>query len=174
MAIFHHSFHNLVLIDWLHTLIKNHFTTIHLNIDKELPIFERIPSYRKRLYTVEDIVQLLLFPGLQVSQFTCSKVPTSINKSVSFIINLNHIEDQKDVVADDMGVWINNGVNTIHVAVIFSEDHLKAVERRFSSLSSSGKIYSFKRVYCTHATDGTLKKITSYLYDMYEAIFGVL
>ena len=89
-----------------------------------MPIFERIPSYRKRLYTIEDIVQLLLFPGLQASQFTCSKVPTSINESVSFIINLNHLEDQKDVVADDMGVWKNNGVDTTHVAVTFSEDHV--------------------------------------------------
>ena len=119
------------------------------------------------MYTVEDIVQLLLFPGLQASQFTCSKVPTSIHKSVSFI---NHLEDQKDVVADDMGVWKNNGVDTTRVAVTFSEDHVKEVKRLSSSLSSGGKIYSVKRVYRTHATDGALKKITSYLYGMYEAI----
>lgn len=97
--------------------------------DKELPILERIPSYRKRLYTVEDIVQLLLFPGLQASGFTCSKVSTSIHESVSFIVNLSHLENQKDVVADDMGVWKNNGVDTTRVVVTFSEDHVKAVKR---------------------------------------------
>ena len=161
MIAFNNSLHILVLAGWLHTSEENHFTT-YLN-DKELPVFERIPAYRKRLYTAEDIVQLLLFPSLQASDFTCSKVPTSINENVSFIVNLSHLEDQKDVVADYMGVWKNNGVDTTRVAVTFSEDHVKAVKRL-----SSGKIYSVKRVYCTHATDTTLKKTTSYLYGMYD------
>lgn len=134
--------------------------------DKELPILEKIPSYRKRLYSIEDIVQLLLFPGLQTSGFTCLKVPVSINKSVSFIVDLGHLENQKDLVADDMGVWKNNGVDTTRVVVTFSEGHVQTVRRYSSSLSTSGKIYSVKRVYRTHATDVTLKKVTSYLYGM--------
>lgn len=138
--------------------------------DKELLIFERIPSYRKRLYAVEDIVQLLLFPGLQASRFTCSKVPTSINESVSFIIDLNHLQDQKDVVADDMGVRKNNGVDTTHVAVTFSEDHVKAVKRLSSSLSPCGKVYSVKRVYRTHATEPLRKLQVTYMVCIWQYV----
>ena len=91
---------------------------LHYANDKDLPMLEQIPSYRKRLYPLEDIVQLLLFPGLHESQFTCSKVPTSIYQSASFIIDLDCLDSHKDILADDMGVWKNNRVDTAYLSVL--------------------------------------------------------
>ena len=67
--------------------------------------------HTRRIYSVKDIVHLLLFPDLQKSGFVCSKVPTSIHQSVSFIVNLGQLDSPKDVLADDMGVWRHNGVD---------------------------------------------------------------
>ena len=72
-----------------------------------MPIFERIPRSRKRLYSIESIVRLLLHPPLRSSDFISSSVPTSICENVSFIVDMDHLENQDDVLADDIGVWKN-------------------------------------------------------------------
>lgn len=135
--------------------------------DKSLPMLEYIPSYKKRIYSVKDIVHLLLFPDLQKSGFVCSKVPTSIHQSVSFIVNLGQLDSPKNVLADDMGVWRHNGVDTVHVSVTFNEGQVQMVRISNSSIAPGRQIYSVRRVYHTHATDSTLKKITACIYGMY-------
>ena len=129
-----------------------------------MPIFERIPPSRKRLYSIEDIVRLLLHPpALQVSRFISACVSTSVCESVTFVVNVDHIENQDDVLADDMGVWKNNGVDTNYVHATLSERKVTSVEK-CGPPSTSANTYKVKRVYRTHATDGTLKKLTAYIY----------
>ena len=65
------------------------------NDDPSLPVFERIATNKKRLYSVEDIVQLLLHPALQSSNICCRRVPTSISESVSFVIVFNSQQRQQ-------------------------------------------------------------------------------
>ncbi len=134
--------------------------------DPELPIFERISPSRKRLYSVEDIVKRLLQPSLQSSKFISSKVPTSICENVAFVVDLDRLDDKADVLSDDMGVWKNNGVDTTYVRVSFSQSHgqVELVEKCGSPGVGSAPTYSVKRVYRTHATDGSLKKLTAYVY----------
>lgn len=59
---------------------------------------------RKRLYSVEDIVQLLLHPNLKSSKFVATEVPTMVCHNMSFIVNLDYLDAQDDILADDMGV----------------------------------------------------------------------
>ena len=42
--------------------------------DPSMPIFERIPPSRKRLYLIEDNVRLLLHPPLEVHFYLCSHI----------------------------------------------------------------------------------------------------
>ena len=130
--------------------------------DPSMPIFERIPSSRKRLYSIEDIVRLLLHPPLRMSRFISTCVPTSICENISFIVDVDHLEDQ-DVLADDMGVWKNNGVDTSYVHATLSKRKVTHVEK-CGPPSSSSDTYKVKRVYRTHATDGNLKKLTTYIH----------
>ena len=132
--------------------------------DPDLPIFERIRASRKRLYSVQDVAQILLSPSLLSSKFICSKVPTSICDNVAFIIHLDRLEDKKDVLADDMGSWKNNGVNTTQICVSLSESEVESVEKCDVNDENGLPTYSIKRVYRTHTTDGTLKKLTAYIY----------
>ena len=122
-----------------------------------LPILERIVPSRKRLYSVEDIVKLLLHPDLR---YITTKVPTSISESVSFLIDLDKLDNKDDVLSDDMGVWKNNGVDTTFVHVTFSGSKVKTVVK----CGPPGS-YSVKRVYRIHDTDRSLKKLTTYIYN---------
>ena len=131
--------------------------------DPGMPIFERIPPSRKRLYSVECIVRLLLHPQLQSSKFISAKVPTSISESVSFLVDLDRLENRDDILADDMGVWKNNGVDTSYAHATLSAGKVMHVEK-CGPPSSSAQCYKIKRVYRTHATDRTLKKLTAYIY----------
>ena len=133
--------------------------------DPDLPIFERIHASRKRLYSVQDVAQILLSPSLLSSKFVCSKIPTSICENVSFIIHLDRLEDKKDVLSDDMGSWKNNGVDTTHIRVnSFSDSEVESVEKCDADDDNGVPTYSIKRVYRTHTTDGSLKKLTAYIY----------
>ena len=86
------------------------------------------------------------------------KVPTYINENVCFIVDLDQFENRDDVLSDDMGIWKNNGVDTTYVRVSFSENSVVNVEK----CSPPGS-HSVKRVYRTHGTDKSLKKLTAFI-----------
>ena len=136
----------------------------------DLPILEQISYTRKHLYSVEDIVRLLLHPPLKSSKFTCSKVPTSISKGVSFIVDLDSLHSKDDLSADDMGVWKNNRVDTSYVRVTMGTSSVHLVEKYTSKDRKSGT-YLVKRVYRTHGTDKSLKKITAFIHGEWVNIF---
>ncbi len=122
------------------------------NDDPNLPIFMVVNPSRKRLYSVEDIVRILLRPDLQSSGLVCHKVPTSICQSVCFIVDLDSLENKDDILSDDLGVWKNNGIDTTRVKVKFSQSKVvKSVEKCKTSVGT----YSVKRVYRIHGTDNT-------------------
>ena len=87
-------------------------------------------------------------------------------------MDVDHLEDQEDILADDMGVWKNNGVDTSYVYATLSKRKVTHVEK--CGPPSSSDTYKVKRVYRTHATDGTLKKLTAYIHgkiDVY-VVYG--
>ena len=63
-----------------------------------------------------------------------------------------------------MGAWKNNGVETTHICVSFSESEVESVEKCDVDDASRVPTYSIKRVYRSHTTDGSLKKLTAYVY----------
>ena len=123
-----------------------------------------ILSYKKRLYSNQRHCSP---PTISRPTKVRVCVPTSIYQSVSFVVNLDHIDSHKDVLADDMGVWKHNGVDTVLVSVTFTEEHIQMVRRLNLSIPPGGQMYSVKHVYRTHATDSTLKKVTAYIYGWY-------
>ena len=134
--------------------------------DQSLPILERIAPSRRRLYAAEDIAWLLTDPSVKTSKIVCTKVPTFIQESVSFIVNLDSLENPDDVLADDLGAWKHNGVDTCHVHISFSRQRVKKVEKCKPGMSSASS-YLVKRVYRIHGTDETLKKLTAYVYGKF-------
>ena len=132
----------------------------YYNDDKDMPILERISNDKKRVYSIEEIVKLLLNPNLRLSKFVATKVPTMICSSASFVVNLDSLDIREDITADDIGVWRNNGTDKTNVKVIFHNSSIKEVKKCSSIVNS----YTVKRVYRTHSTDRTLRKTTAFIY----------
>lgn len=99
--------------------------------NKKLPILERI-SHEKRHDLVHNIISLLLHPNLQSSTFACSTVTTFVSDNVSFVDSL---DDSRDVLADDMGSWRNNGIHTTYFNVRVSS--IKAKDITICSLDEA-------------------------------------
>lgn len=129
-----------------------------------MPIYEVIPSNRRRLYSATDIVYILLDPDMKDSKLVCRKLPTSIHKNVAFVVDSSKFENNTDYLADDMGVWINNGVDSTHFNVSLSADGKVEAVTRTSECSSA---YTVKRVYRTHGTNQSLKKVTAQIECMF-------
>lgn len=146
----------------LSTYIKG--TPSYYNGNKDFPVLEKISIRRKRIYSVEDIARILLNPLLKSSKFVATKVPTSISESVSFVVHLDSLEAQEDIVADDMGVWRNNGVDLTQVRVTFQNCCPMEVRKVSSKDVHSANMYCVKGVYRIHLTDQSLRKITAFVY----------
>lgn len=142
-------------------------TPSYYNNDKEMPVLEKLTMERKRLYSVEDIVKLLLHPDLKHSKFVATKVPTMISNSVSFIVNLDRLEVPDDILSDDMGVWKNNGTDKTYVNVTFEDSAVRKVMKSSPKDVQSTNTYMVKRVYRIHGTDKSLRKTTAFIYGMY-------
>ena len=71
--------------------------------------------FMKLFHPVEDaFTQLLTYCKycLIESKLICNTVPISIQKNVAFVVDTSRLEHPSDVLADDMGVWKHDGVDT--------------------------------------------------------------
>ena len=132
------------------------------------PIYEHISSSRKRIYTTKDIVRILLNTRhLRSLGLLCSKVPSSIASNVSFVVDTSTLEDTENIVADDMGAWKNNCVDTGYVRVSMTDGSVTLNEKCGPPTSQSAPTYTVKRVYHNHGTNPSLRKLTARLYGEY-------
>lgn len=130
--------------------------------DEAFPVYEFLPSNRRRLYSAVDIIHILLNPEMQHSKVVCSNVPTSIHRNVTFVVDTSKLENRSDILADDMGVWINNGVDTTYFTLSMGDKKIKAVKQASPS-TPSASFHIVKRVYRIHGTNRSLRKLTAYV-----------
>ena len=112
-------------MDQLNAFLKG--APSYYNRDKAMPILEKLPMERKRLYSVDDVVKLLLHPNIRSSGFVDTKVPTMISNSLSFLVNLDHLDAPEDILSDDMGVWKHNGTDKTYRNVTFKDSGVSKV-----------------------------------------------
>lgn len=117
---------------------------------------------KKRVYSIEDVVRILLNPMLDTSGVLCSKVPTSISGNMSFVVDTSKLEHKDDILADDMGMWKNNRVDREKVVATVSTSRVTRVDK--CSDQGSTSTHTVKRVYRVHGTNRSLKKMTACLY----------
>ena len=60
--------------------------------NRDLPIYEVIPSNQRCFYSAVDILQILLNPKLREYQLICNTVPISIQKNVAFVVDTSRLE----------------------------------------------------------------------------------
>ena len=103
--------------------------TEYYNGDERLPVFMRhSPTYRFTVFTVERLCNILLDPDINL-ELVCKSRPTRIGHNVTFVVDCSYFPDRKDVLVDDLGVWVSNGsrktrfsASISHSAVSISTD----------------------------------------------------
>ena len=131
------------------------------NGDKALPVFTRISSNKKRLFSYQDAAMAILWPKLS-KKHICTRVPISVSHNVAFIVDTTKLGDVQDVLSDDMGSWKNNRVDTMAIKIRKSHDEVKAVQRVGTAKEAApgdSSQYTLRRVYRSLNADSTLKKI---------------
>lgn len=58
----------------------------------------------------------------------CSQQPNNISGNTSFVVNLEMLDDPKDIAADDMGSYTQHGSPQEYIYVLFQEGHIKRIE----------------------------------------------
>ena len=108
-------------------------------------------------------LKILLNSDLQSSNVLCGKVPTSVSSNVVFVVDVdvNKLDDANDLLCDDMGVWRNNGVDSVHYLVSLSNGQVSTLEKSFSSDEAA---YTLKRVYRVDGTNPGLGANSVYLW----------
>ena len=121
--------------------------------DTSLPIFRRT----NKILSKEEVVKLLLLPP--IPSRTCTIVPRCVSNNVVFLLDTSSLESQEDWRCDDMGAWLNNGVQK-HV---FYHAYGKIKESNREENNGNGTPYTLVRCYFKNKTSGDLKKYVSYL-----------
>ena len=122
----------------------------HFHGELLLPIYDTL----SHSMTTKDVVQII---GSGVPDNRTAKlVPSQPKDNLSFMIATSYLEDWKDVLSDDLGVWSPNGTKTLFYARTFRADGGMSVEHMTSAgeadLAAYRYLYnypserSFKRV----------------------------
>ena len=78
----------------------------YYNGDKKLPIFMKHgKTYR---FTVERLAAILMDQNFDLG-LVCKAQPTRVSHNVAFVIDCTYLADRKDLLVDDLGVWVSNG-----------------------------------------------------------------
>ena len=78
-------------------------------------------------------------------------------------MDVNTLEDPNDILCDDMGMWINNGVGSGQYDVSIVNGEVNTIQK---SSSDNEAAYTLKRVYRVHKNYDGLKKLTVSIFGM--------
>ena len=78
------------------------------------------------------------------------------------MVGTSKLENRSDILADDMGVWINIGVDTIYFTVSMDDKKIEAVKQASPS-TPSASFHTVKCVYRIHGTNRSLRKLIAYV-----------
>jgi hypothetical protein len=62
----------------------------------------------KKSYSSSEIMGIIL--GSEQNSKVCSRVPIGVHENAVFVIDASRLKSPDDIRADDLGVWVNNGV----------------------------------------------------------------
>ena len=121
------------------------------NEDKSLPVYQWTSS--RQHYSIEELGKILL-AGIVPESNICHVQPTSVCHNVSFVINLNSLDDPKDLRADENEVWNRQGAPIAYVNIY---KPAKVICR--TKMHSHTNCYKLSRTYYRHSTSPDFHRI---------------
>ncbi|XP_028404026.1 probable myosin light chain kinase DDB_G0284661 [Dendronephthya gigantea] len=130
--------------------------------DVMTPIF----SWEKAAYTKAEIVSILL--GSYKQEQLCLSPPINVSHNVSFLMDMKSFPHADDIKCDDMGVWEHKGSPKDYFRVQNNSSGTRKivpVDKKSVTQATPEGIYTFRRTYYKNASDDTIRKTISKLYD---------
>lgn len=130
----------------------------YYNDDLLLPVFKWTQSHTH--FSVEELARVLISDVIPQHKI-CSTQPVRVCHNVSFIVNLDNLNDHHDIRADENGVWQRKGSPVAYVSV-----HTKGSKTNIIRRNRMGHSNCFKlaRVYYRHSTSPDFRRIITTVY----------
>lgn len=131
----------------------------HYNDDSMLPVYKWTSSQTH--FSIEELARVLLCDIIPENKI-CSTQPVRVCHNVSFIVNLDNLNDEHDIRADENGVWERKGSPVAYVSV-HSKGSNKYVVRR-NTIGSHSNSFKLTRVYYRHSKSPDFRRIITTVY----------
>ena len=120
--------------------------------DAKLPVYSWERPHKH--YTVEELTRILVI-NKPPEENICSKQPMHVHHNISFVVNLQSLDESIDVRADGNGVWKRKGSPVAFVSV-----HRHGSSTNVFKRSKSGKHhYKLTRTYYRHTSSQDFTRI---------------
>ncbi len=121
-------------------------------------MFERPPPK----YTAERIVKILLDPQIDPTK-VCKQRPVMIEKSSTYVVDLDSLQDPGDVKKDNFGVWKHSGSHDLKFESRVTEDGELEIGKGVFSSSEGWELFSLRRLHSTHPTNNKFRRMLAFI-----------
>ena len=135
---------------YVYTLYMNNVLILPFSDDE--PIYENPPAK----YSAERILHILLDKAIP-SDKICTKRPTNVTGSASFVVDITKLADPDDVKKDNFGVWSHSGSHVQSFDVSY-EEGCCFVEKCDSS-TPKDNIVVLRRLHSFHPLNNQFKRM---------------
>ena len=132
----------------------------YYNHDSALPVYKW--SYSHYHYSIEELARILVTNSMPKEKL-CSKQPTCVNHNVSFVINLDTLDDYSDIRADENGVWKRKRAPIAIISVHTRSQKPAQIARR-TRMKSLPHYYKLSRTYYNHSSSPDFHRIITTVY----------
>ena len=126
------------------------------------PIYE----YPVGSYSGEHILNILLNTQIEKER-VCTKRPSGITQSSTFVVDLNCLQHPDDIKKDELGKWNYSGSHVTCYEAWKMPEKEKLLFERVSHTSSSVNSFELRRVRCTHPSDSTCQRLLAFITSQY-------
>ena len=115
------------------------------------------------MYKSEEILRILLDTNLDKRKISHER-PTQINKSATFIVDLDSLKQPDDVKKDDFGKWNYSGSH-VQTYLIWHNDNndIEVNKVDSSSITMSENVVQLRRIHCKHPSNSQFQKLMAFV-----------
>lgn len=124
------------------------------NGDCMLPVYKW--SRSREHYPLDTLAELLITDTVPSSN-VCSKQPVRVCRNVSFVVDLNMLDDPLDIRADENGVWKRKGSPVAYISMHTNKGKTRFFRRTKAPTRSNH--YKITRTYYRHASSPDFTRI---------------
>ena len=144
----------LACYNWLLFPCSMNDNTDFYNGDCMLPVYKW--SRSKEHYPLETLAKLLITDAVPSSNI-CSKQPVRVCRNVSFVVDVQMLDDPLDIRADENGTWRRKGSPIAYISMHTNKEKTRFFRRTKAPTRSNH--YKITRTHYRHASSPDFTRI---------------